>query len=96
MVAVSSFQRKSLAGGLHLQRVKRTGYGWSFQTFFTELHPENRREAAAAEDEEFTENEISVEGMGTDYSRIQLAARCKPSWYRAKRLARGLGRKPDS
>jgi hypothetical protein len=48
MVVVSSFQRKSLAGGLHLQWVKLAGYGWGFQTFFTELHPENEREAVAA------------------------------------------------
>jgi hypothetical protein len=51
-VTVSSFQLKSLAGGLHLQRVKLAGYGWGFQTFFTELHPANGREAVAAESEE--------------------------------------------
>jgi hypothetical protein len=72
-VAVSSFQWKSLAGGLHLQRVKLAGYGWGFQTFFTELHPENGREAVAAENEERSggaekravhEERGSVEGGG--------------------------------
>jgi hypothetical protein len=52
MVTASSFQRKSLAGELHLQRVKFAGYGWGFQTFFTELYSANGGGAVAAENEE--------------------------------------------